>query len=202
MKFPWFWGPITLRVNLRLRWNLKQSYSLRWELFNSMLHATYTRGNWGESWLLVVRNQIAYLTFGHNLCFRCPNGSCKPILDIYIPRAFQWYKELLNPLNFDPYNHSLKIRKSIGTPTPKMEAPLEVWGFIPSHFPTLPGACGVTPGLPSWPATLQAFASVASPRLGLQQERCTMLFNSLKHGVFNYIIQDVKNVLEPNKYLI
>jgi hypothetical protein len=35
---------------------------------------------------LVVKNQIANLipdpSFGHNLCFRCPNGSCDPILDI------------------------------------------------------------------------------------------------------------------------
>jgi hypothetical protein len=34
------------------------------------------------------------------------------------------------------------------------------------------------------------------------KERCTMLLNSLKHGVFCYIVQDVKNFLKPNKYLI
>jgi hypothetical protein len=33
----------------------------------------------------------------------------------------------------------------------------------------LSGACDVTPGSFSWPATLQPFALVASPRLGLQQ---------------------------------
>ncbi len=27
-------------------------------------------------------------SFGHNLCFNYPNGSCKSILDIHIPRAF------------------------------------------------------------------------------------------------------------------
>ncbi len=65
-----------------------------------MLHATCTQGNWGDYWLLVVKNQIGNLTpdlsFGHNLCFRCPNGPCEPILDIYIPRAFQWYNKNFN----------------------------------------------------------------------------------------------------------
>ncbi len=28
-------------------------------------------------------------SFGYNLCLKCPNGSCKPILDIYVLRAFQ-----------------------------------------------------------------------------------------------------------------
>ncbi len=78
-------------------------------------------------------------SFGHNLCFRCPNGSCELILDIYVPRAFQWYKKLSNPLSFNPYNCYLKIQKSTKTLTLKVKAPLEVWGFIPSHFPTLPG---------------------------------------------------------------
>jgi hypothetical protein len=76
----------------------------------------------------------------HNLCFNYPNGSCEPISNIFVPRAFQWYKELFNPMGFDPCNHSLKIQKSIRTPTPKMGAHLGVWGFIPSHCLTLPGA--------------------------------------------------------------
>jgi len=46
----------------------------------------------GDSQLLVVGSQIDNLildlSFGHNLCFECPNGSCDPILDIYIPRVF------------------------------------------------------------------------------------------------------------------
>jgi hypothetical protein len=68
----------------------------RQELFNDMSHATYTQENWVDSQLLMVRSQIANLTpdlsFGHNLCFRCPNGSCEPILDIYVSIDFQWYK--------------------------------------------------------------------------------------------------------------
>jgi len=94
-----------------------------------MSHATYMQGNWVDSRFLMVRSQIANLTpgpsFGHNLCFKCPNGSCEPILDIKISINFQWYKELLEPLGFDPCNHSLNIRKSTRTPPPKVEA---LWG--------------------------------------------------------------------------
>jgi len=93
LKFPKLgllrlWGPITLFADLRLRWDLKQSFSPCWELSNGMLHATYAHGNRVDSWLLMIGSQIANLTiglsFGHNLCFRCPNGSCEPILDIYV----------------------------------------------------------------------------------------------------------------------
>ncbi len=85
--------------------------------------------------------------FDHNLCFNYPNGSCEPILDIYVPKSFQWYKELLNPITFDPYNCPLKIWESIGTTTSKVGAHLGVWGFIPSHSLTFLGAWNVTPGL-------------------------------------------------------
>jgi hypothetical protein len=48
------------------------SYGLGQELFNGMLHATYTQGNWDDSRFLVVGSQTANLTpdlfFGHNLC--------------------------------------------------------------------------------------------------------------------------------------
>jgi len=61
------------------------------------------------------------------------------ILDIYVSIAFQWSKELFNPMGFNPWNWPLKIKESTETPTAKMEAPLRVWRFIPSHFPSLPG---------------------------------------------------------------
>jgi len=119
----------------------------------------------------VVESQIANLipdpSFGHNLCFKCPNGSCKPILNIYVPRAFQWYKELFDPMGFDPWNFSLKIWESIETPTPKVGVHLGVWGFIPSHSLVLPRAWNVTLKLHIWFAPSQAFALIASPRLGL-----------------------------------
>jgi len=159
LGLPQLWGPITLCANFQLKWNLNQNCNRHWELSNDMWHATYTQGMWGDSWLLMVENQIANLSpgpsFGHNLCLRCPNGSCKPILDIYVPRDFQWYKELLNPMGFNPYNCSLKIWESIKTPTPKVGVHFGVWGFIPSHSPTLLKTWDVTPKLPSWPTPLQ-----------------------------------------------
>jgi hypothetical protein len=82
-------------------------------------------------------------SFGHNLCFRCLNEWCELTLDIYIPRAFQWYKEHLKPLNFDTCNRSLKIWDSIS----QVGVALGVWGLTPSHFPTFLRACSVIPGL-------------------------------------------------------
>jgi hypothetical protein len=147
-KFPKFrlsqlWGYITLCVDLRLRWVLKQSYSLCWDIFNRMSHATFKQGNRVDSWLLVVGSQTANLTpdlsFGHNLCFKCPNGSCEPILDIYALIAFQWYKELFDPLGFNPCNRSLKIWESTGILNSQSGNSLGSVRFIPSHFPSLPG---------------------------------------------------------------
>jgi hypothetical protein len=71
--------------------------------------------------------------------FQYPNGWFKPILDIYVSIAFQWYKKLFNLLGFDPYNFSSKIWKSTRTLTPQMGVALGVWRFIFSHSPTLPG---------------------------------------------------------------
>jgi len=79
-------------ADLWLRWGLKKSYSPCQDISNGMSHSTCTKRHWGDFQLLVVRSQIVNLTldpsFGHNLCFKCPNGSCEPILDIYIPRDF------------------------------------------------------------------------------------------------------------------
>ncbi len=191
-KFPkplQLWGPITLCANLWLRWGYKKSYIPHWDLSNGMWHVTCTQGNQGDSWLLVIGSLNANLTpnpsFGHNLCFNYLNGSCKHILDIYVHRAFQWYKELFNLMGFDPYNCFMKIRKSIENPIPKVGAHLRVWRFIPSQSPTLPGAWDVTLGLPSWPAPLQTLALVASPRLGLWLF-CIFLqqFWSIMHELF------------------
>ncbi len=93
LGLPLFWGPITLCANLQLRQGLKQSCNPRRELSNIMLHTTYMRRNWGDSQILIIGNQIANLTpipsFGHNLCLKCLNESWKPILDIYVSKAFQ-----------------------------------------------------------------------------------------------------------------
>jgi hypothetical protein len=173
LGLPRLWGPITLFSDLQLIWHLKQSYIPCRELFNGMSHATCTQGNQSDSRLLMVGSQIANLTpdlsFDHNLCFRCPNRSCEPISDIYVPRAFQWHVERFNPMSLDPYNHSLKIREPIGTLTPKMGTHLGVWRFIPSHSLTLLGAWNVTPNFVLGPHPCKLAPLVASPRLGLQQ---------------------------------
>jgi hypothetical protein len=122
--------------------------------------------------LLVVGSQIANLTpgfsFGHKLCFRCSNGQCEPILDIYASIDFQWYKELFKERSFDPCNCVLKIWESFRNSNSQHGNSL---GSVRVHALTLfalPGACEVTPGSPSWPATLPHLALVASPRLGLR----------------------------------
>ncbi len=162
------WGTITLRSDLWWKWPMKKICSPCRELSNSMSHATYTQGNWVDSRLLMVKSQIGNLTlgppFGHNLCFRCSNGWCKLILDIFVPRSFQRYKKLFKPLSFDPYNCPLKIWEFTGTPSPKVGVFLGVWGFIPSHSFALPGACGMTPEFFSWPATLQALCLGCKPK--------------------------------------
>ncbi len=75
------------RLLIEMRSKAKLQLSLR--AFNNMLHATCMQGNWVD-FKLLMGSQIANLTpdpsFGHNLCFRCSNGSCEPILDIYVPR--------------------------------------------------------------------------------------------------------------------
>jgi len=91
-RLPWLWGPITLCENLGLRCDIKQSCSPRRDLSNSMWHTTCTQGNLVDSQLLVVGSQIIHLipdlSFGHNLCFKCQNEWCKPILDIYVSINF------------------------------------------------------------------------------------------------------------------
>jgi len=152
-RLPGLWSPITLHARkscqfrksggVRSRWGLKQSCNLHQKISNGMWHATCTQGNQVDSWLLMVGSQTANLTpdlfFCHNLCFRCPNGLCEPILDIYVLIAFQWYKKLFKPMGFDPCNCSLKIWESFRTPTPQVGIALGMWGFILSHSPALLG---------------------------------------------------------------
>jgi hypothetical protein len=95
--------------------------------------------------------------------------SRESILDIFVPKSFQWYNELFNPMGFDPYNRSLKIRESIGNLIPKVGVHLRVWGFIPSHSPTFLRARDVTLKLPSWLAPLQTLTLVTNLRIGLWQ---------------------------------
>jgi hypothetical protein len=83
-------------------------------------------------------------------------------------------------MGFDPCNRALKIRKSIWDSNSQHGSSL---GSVRVHSLTLtlfalPGACDVTPGSFSWPATLQPLALVASPKLGLQQSYSVVVFLS------------------------
>jgi hypothetical protein len=131
---PQLCATITSRSDLWSGQGLKQTCISRWEFSNGVSQATCTHRKRVGSQLFVVESQIASLTpnlsFCLNLCYRCPNGSCEPISDIYTWIAFQWYKTLLNARCFDPCNGSLKARESSGTPTPKMGAHLGMWVFI------------------------------------------------------------------------
>jgi hypothetical protein len=114
------WATITSRLDLRSGQDLDQTCSLPRELSNAMSHLTCWCRTRVDSWLLVVRSQTASLTsgpsFAHNLGYRCPNGSCKAILDIYTLRPFQRYKENLNARCFDSYNCLLNFWESRRTP--------------------------------------------------------------------------------------
>jgi hypothetical protein len=189
LKLLRLWGPITLRANLRLRWGLKQSCIPRQQLSNSVLHAIFTQGNWVDSRLLVVRSQSANLTpdlsFGHNLCFKCPNGSCEHILDIYVSITFQWYKDFFESIGFWPLQSFFKHPEVHRNSNSQGGSSLGVWGFISSHFLSLSGFL-------SWPTTLQAPALVTNPRLGLHigklPNQTSHLFSTLFHYVFCFHI--------------
>jgi hypothetical protein len=152
---PGLWNPIALRADLGSRCGLKQSCSSHWELSNDMWHVICSQVNQVDSRLLMVGSQIANstpgLSFTHNLCFRCSNEPCEPILDIYTSIAFQWYKELLEAKSFDPCNCALKIQESFRDSNSQHGSSL---GGVRVHSFTLfalPGACGVLPGLPLGP---------------------------------------------------
>ncbi len=136
------WTLISPNCRVRSRQGLNQSCSSHQELFNAVLHSRIGHREEVDYRLLVVGSQTGSLTpgpsFGQNLCFRCPNEQCEPILDIYVPRDFQWYKERHKTLSFDPWNRSLKFRESTETPSPKVGVTLGMWVFTPSHSLTLP----------------------------------------------------------------
>ncbi len=113
------WEVITPNSDLRLGWGLKQTCISPQEL--SKLYSTCTHWDQVDSQLLVVRSQTANLTpdlfFNHNLCFKCLNGSCKAILDIYTSKPLQRYKEHVNAKCFDPCNQALNFLKTWMTPS-------------------------------------------------------------------------------------
>jgi hypothetical protein len=141
----------------------------------------------------MIKNQIETLTlgpsFGHNLCYKYSNGSCKRILNIYVFKKIQWYNELFNLMSFDLSNYYLKIWKSVGFSTPKVGVHFKVCGFIPSHSRT-PRNVSVTLGLHFRLAPLHALALVVSPRLWLWHHNCCP--HNVKwdyHYIWNYDVQ-------------
>jgi hypothetical protein len=195
LGLPRLWGAITLCVNLWMRWGLKQSCSPYQELSNRMSHAICTQKNRVDSPLLVVKNRIANLTpdpfFGHNLCFRYSNGRWEPILDIYVQRTFHWYKELFEPLSFDPYNRPLKIRESIESPTPQNGTPLGCEGSFSHTF-----SC-------SWeyvvwlPASLLAY-NLANPCLGCEPKAMVAIV-SFTYEHFQIKLRAISLSIQPQK---
>jgi len=118
---PRLWEPVTPDSDLGLGQGLKQSCSSPQELFNGVLHSVCTHRGRVDSRLLVVGSQTTSLTpgpsFDHNLWYRCPNGLCEAIFDIYTSRPFQQYKEHLNARCFALYCWALKLRESWRTPS-------------------------------------------------------------------------------------
>jgi len=100
LGLPQLWSLITLRVDLGSKCGLKQSCSPCRELFNGMSRAICRQVNRVDSRLFLVGSQTGNLTpdpsFGHNLCFKCPNEQCEPILNIYIPKASNDIKNTTN----------------------------------------------------------------------------------------------------------
>ncbi len=90
---PKLWTLISPDCRVQSKQGPKQRFTSRRELSNAVSHSRIRCREEVDSRLLVVGSQIVNLTpgpsFGHNLCLRCSNEQCKPILDIYVPRAFQ-----------------------------------------------------------------------------------------------------------------
>jgi len=118
---PGLWTLKAPGSNLRLEWVLNQSCSSLLDLSNALSHSICRHREEVNSQFLVVGSQTASLilgpSFAHNLGCKCPNGSCKAILDIYTSRPFHWYKEYPNTRCFDPYNQALSFRESRRTPS-------------------------------------------------------------------------------------
>jgi len=86
LGFLQLWKPITLRANLRLRWNLKQSCIPCQELSNGMWHHLHAResgrfptfSGWESNCQFDFRLFFLAITY----VLSTPNGSCELILDI------------------------------------------------------------------------------------------------------------------------
>jgi hypothetical protein len=93
---PGLWELITPDCEVWSQQGLNQTCSPRRDLSDDVLQSQF--GGWEEvdSQLLMVESQIANLTpdpsFVHNLGYRCSNGQCEAIFDIFTSRPFQWHQ--------------------------------------------------------------------------------------------------------------
>jgi hypothetical protein len=114
---------ITFCSDLWLGRGLKQNCSSCQEISNSVSHSTSKHRGRVDSRLLVVGNQIVSLTpdlsFCHNLCYKCPNGSIELIFYIYTSIAFQWYNECFNARCFGPCHWTWSFGSPGGLPNPR-----------------------------------------------------------------------------------
>jgi len=114
------WTVIAPRPELGSGRAFNQSCSSHQELSNAVSHSLRRRREEVDSRLLMVGNQTVSFTldlsFVHNLGYKCPNGQCEAILDIYASRDFHSYKEHTKARRFDPSNCLLSFRKSQKTP--------------------------------------------------------------------------------------
>ncbi len=129
---PGLWELITPDCEVWSQQGLYQSCSPRRDLSNDISHSQFGGREEVDSWLLVVGSQIASLTpgpsFAHNLSYRCPNGQCEAIFDIYASRPFQWHQEHINARCFGPCCRTLNIWESRRTPSPQL---WECWASPP-----------------------------------------------------------------------
>jgi hypothetical protein len=134
-----------------------------------MSHVACKWGNWVDSWLLMVGSQFASLTpnlsFGHNLCYKCSNGRCEPIWDIYALITFQWYKELLKSMSFDSCNRALKTQESIRDSNSQPGSSLRSVRVHALTLFALLGVCDVIFRSFSWPAPLQPLCFGREPKV-------------------------------------
>jgi hypothetical protein len=179
------WTLISPGFDLQLEWGLNQSCSSLWELSNAPSHSFYGRQEEVDSRLLMVGTQIASLTpdcsFAHNLGCRCPNGSCKTILDIYISRPFKWYKKHLKTRCFALCCRALKLRESRRTPSSHF------WEceFHPHILPKV--------GLRHWLLALPLF-SVWDSHLSPSRSRERVMYVHYKIILYTLIMHNYLNI--------
>jgi hypothetical protein len=132
------WELITPDCKVWSRRGLNQSCSPRQDLFNAVSHSQFGGREDVYSRFLVVGSQTASFapapesnpgpSFAHNLGYKCPNGQCEAIFDIYASRPFQWHQEYPKERCFGLFCRTLNIRESRRTPSPQL---WECWASPP-----------------------------------------------------------------------